>query len=113
MEAENLAKEIESVQQKVNEEAESLAKLTESVKIAQSTIAIMSKRHDDANAIFGVGQWVLQQDNAPLHTANHMINTLTKSQLRLLDKWPPYSPDIAPIELVCSVIGWINKLQNN
>ena len=60
---------IQPVQQRGDEKAERLAKLTESVKIVQSTTVIKTKRHDDANAIFWVGQCVLQQDNGPPHTA--------------------------------------------
>lgn len=37
------------------------------------------------------------QDNAPIHTAQIVKNWLQEEDIRLLD-WPPYSPDLNPME---------------
>lgn len=41
--------------------------------------------------------FVWQQDNAPCHTAKLIKTFLKNEQIQLLN-WPPYSPDISPIE---------------
>ena len=38
------------------------------------------------------------QDNAPIHTAHHTLNWLSDNGILLLQNWPPYSPDLNPIE---------------
>ena len=40
------------------------------------------------------------QDNAPIHTAHHTLNWLQNNGILLLQNWPPYSPDLNPIEHV-------------
>ena len=42
-----------------------------------------------------VDDWVLQQDNAPAHTALSVREFLTKKNIPLLP-YPPYSSDLAP-----------------
>lgn len=44
-------------------------------------------------------QWYFQQDNDPKHTSNHIMTWLHNHGVTLLD-WPPYSPDLNPIENV-------------
>ena len=41
--------------------------------------------------------FIWQQDNAPPHTARITIDTLEENRIQVLD-WPPYSPDLNPIE---------------
>ena len=43
------------------------------------------------------GTWRLMQDNAPCHTANSVKAFLQRKRVELI-KWPPYSPDLNPIE---------------
>jgi transposase len=46
-----------------------------------------------------IGDPIFMQDNAPVHTAHHVINWLDESNVQVMD-WPPYSPDLNPIEHV-------------
>lgn len=48
----------------------------------------------DHNAIF-------QQDNAPVHTAYIVRNALNELECEIME-WPPYSPDLDPIENLCA-----------
>ena len=43
------------------------------------------------------GTWRLMQDNAPCHTANSVKAFLRQRRVELIE-WPPYSPDLNPIE---------------
>ena len=38
------------------------------------------------------------QDNAPVHTSVHTTNWLAEKGIHVLLGWPPYSPDLNPIE---------------
>lgn len=38
------------------------------------------------------------QDNAPVHTARYMQDWLNQNWIKVLPNWPPYSPDLNPIE---------------
>ena len=54
------------------------------------------------------GDWKLMQDNAPCHTARAVKAFLREQQVEFID-WPPYSPDLNPIE---NVWNWIkHKLE--
>ena len=44
-----------------------------------------------------------QQDNAPCHTAKVIKQYLKKERVKLLE-WPPYCPDISPIENVFHIL---------
>ena len=41
--------------------------------------------------------WILQQDNAPIHTSNETKIWLKSKNIDVLE-WPPYSPDLNPME---------------
>ena len=41
---------------------------------------------------------VFMQDNAPIHISHKAINWLNRYHITLLLNWPPYSPDLNPIE---------------
>ena len=43
------------------------------------------------------GTWNLMQDNAPCHAAKSIKAYLAQQRVELID-WPPYSPDLNPIE---------------
>lgn len=45
----------------------------------------------------GVDNAIFQQDNAPVHTAFLVRNTLNELGFEVME-WPPYSPDLNPIE---------------
>ena len=42
-------------------------------------------------------EWVMQQDNDPKHQAHIVTHWLKEKEVELL-KWPPFSPDLNPIE---------------
>lgn len=42
---------------------------------------------------------IFQQDNAPIHKSAHTMDWFEDNQIRTID-WPPYSPDLNPIEQV-------------
>ena len=39
-----------------------------------------------------------QRDNAPCHKAQHTLAYLETEHVKVLDSWPPYSPDLSIIE---------------
>jgi transposase len=41
---------------------------------------------------------IFMQDNASIHTSNKAKNWLEEHGITLLVNWPPYSPDLNPIE---------------
>jgi transposase len=57
-----------------------------------------------ADQKYGAGNWYFMQDGAPSHTARKTVEELQK-RMRVLEGWPPESPDANPIEMVWSIIG--------
>jgi hypothetical protein len=57
----------------------------------------------------GISNWVLQQDNDPSHGgAGPIVKKWTKGHacsVSLLEKWPPNSPDLSPIENLWGVVA--------
>ena len=51
------------------------------------------------------GTWRLMQDNAPSHTAKAVKSFLARRRVELIE-WPPYSPDLNPIE---NLWQWMKK----
>lgn len=51
------------------------------------------------------GIWRLMQDNAPCHTAKAVKSFLERRRVELIE-WPPYSPDLNPIE---NLWQWMKK----
>jgi hypothetical protein len=49
-------------------------------------------------------QFVLQQDNAPCHTAKRTLDWLKENAVDVLEEWPPYSPDLNVIENMWSYL---------
>ena len=49
------------------------------------------------------GNFILMQDNAPPHRSRSTSNWLTVNRVEKFD-WPPYSPDLNPIE---NLWGWL------
>jgi hypothetical protein len=66
----------------------------------------------EGNRIFslrGVSPWYLQQDNDPAHkkAAISVVSRYNKqhgTHIRLLEGWPPNSPDLSPIENVWGIV---------
>jgi hypothetical protein len=49
------------------------------------------------------GKWkdkIFMQDNARCHVSKEVTQSLKKKGVAVLDDWPPYSPDLNPIENV-------------
>jgi transposase len=44
-------------------------------------------------------EWILLQDNAPIHKGKKTLSWLEESQIQLV-RHPPYSPDLNPIEFI-------------
>lgn len=52
---------------------------------------------------YGTRPCVFQQDNAPCHKARKVAEFLEKQRFSVLE-WPPYSPDLSPIENLWAIV---------
>jgi hypothetical protein len=69
------------------------------VKIVKTKLLSKASEH------FGEGEWLLQADGDPAHTAKHTVEELEhlgESRGFSLLSWPPHSPDMNPVENVFS-----------
>jgi hypothetical protein len=62
-----------------------------------------SNLKEDATRTFGE-EWQLMQDNAPPHTSHYTIKELNNRGIQILQRWPPYSPDLNIIEVVWAIM---------
>ena len=76
---------------------------------------------EDADAVWGLGNWVLQQDNARPHVRKDVLEAMSNLMIDLLPQRPPYSPDLNVIETVWAIMkrrieaqcpGTIDELKN-
>ena len=67
---------------------------------------------DDSLKNFDKEKYIFQQDNSPIHTSKITNEYFSVANLKVLE-WPPYSPDLNPIENLWSVIkSQIQKIIN-
>lgn len=48
--------------------------------------------------------WSLQQDNAPIHTADYTFSCVTENYVLVLE-WPKRSLDLTTVEKVCNKVA--------
>jgi transposase len=73
-------------------------------KIYCDSIIIASCIKEEADTAFGVGNWILQQDNAPCHVSRQTRETLETYGVPVLPNWPAHSPDINIIEIMWAIM---------
>lgn len=63
----------------------------------------------DKKRMFGDGEFLFHQDSAPSHVSKSTIDYFTRNNIPVIpkDKWPPKSPDLAPMDYF--VWGWIKR----
>ena len=61
-----------------------------------STNSYLEVLEQNISIVYRRGMWFMQ-DNAPIHTANKVKDWFKAKRIKVLE-WPPYSPDLNPIE---------------
>lgn len=53
---------------------------------------------DDTIVNYYLNNYMYQQDNSPIHKSKKTLEYLNNKNIKLLNNWPPNSPDLNPIE---------------
>ena len=61
---------------------------------------------------FPDNNWILQQDNARPHIRRDIVEAMRNLNIKLLDNWPPYSPDLNIIEVIWAIMESKIKCKN-
>jgi len=70
---------------------------------------LLVEHFSDISESFEGNKWIFQQDNAPCHKAKVIMDWLSKQNVDVLS-WPPYSPDLNPIENLWGLL--VRKVYN-
>ena len=69
----------------------------ESKKMGYSSASYIKILEDNLSDII-LPDTIFMQDNAPIHKSKATMDWLRRNKIELLEDWPPYSPDLNPIE---------------
>lgn len=58
----------------------------------------------EADYRFNINNWCLQQDNARPHVVKLAQKKFEELQIQVFPFWPPYSPDLSPIEIIWAIV---------
>ena len=61
---------------------------------------------------FPDNNWILQQDNARPHIRRDIVEAMRNLNIKLLDNWPLYSPDLNIIEVIWAIMKSKIKCKN-